>query len=80
MRCARVCVSPVSSALLGGVTQRKRRELSGRSTYTPSRNNMWKWMFRFSALPNRWIKVTAPAWAVLREKPAFLIRNVAMQR
>src|SRR4030067_8043 len=24
---------------------------------------MWKWIFRFSALPKRWIKVTAPVWA-----------------
>ena len=36
--------------------------------------------FRFSALPKRWISVTAPVWAVLRENPAFLIRCVAMQR
>lgn len=41
---------------------------------------MWKWTLRFSALPKRWIKVTAPVWAVLREKPVFLIRCVAMQR
>jgi hypothetical protein len=33
-----------------------------------------------SALPKRWIGVTAPAWAVLRENPAFLIKCVAMQR
>jgi len=35
---------------------------------------------RFSALPNRWIRVTAPVWTVLREKPAFLISCVAMQQ
>jgi len=28
-------------------------------------------MFRFSVLPKRWIRVTAPVWAVLRENPAF---------
>ena len=41
---------------------------------------MWKWIFKFNALPKRWIRVTAPVWAVLREKPAFLIRCGAMQR
>jgi len=41
---------------------------------------MWKWKLRFSALPKRWISVTAPVWAVLWESPAFLIRCVAMQR
>jgi hypothetical protein len=41
---------------------------------------MWKWMLRFRALPKRWIRVTAPLWAVLREKPAFLMTCVAMQR
>lgn len=54
-------------------------ELVG-TAYTPSRNSMWKWTLRFRALPKRWIKVTAPAWAVIRENPAFLIRCVAMQR
>ena len=34
--------------------------------------------FKFKALPARWIKVTAPVWAVLHEKPAFLIRCVAI--
>ncbi len=31
------------------------------------------------ALPKRWIRVTAPVWAVLRKNPAFLIRWVAVQ-
>lgn len=39
-----------------------------------------KWIFRLSALPNRWIRDTAPVWAALQEKPAFLIRCVVMQR
>jgi hypothetical protein len=30
---------------------------------------MWKWMFRFSALPKRWISVTAPVWPVARVRP-----------
>lgn len=55
-------------------TQRNRTHPSERSTYTPSRNSIWKWRFRFSALPKRWINVTAPVWAVWHEKPAFLIR------
>jgi len=41
---------------------------------------MWKWTLRFSALPKRWISVTALAWAVFRVNPAFLITCVAMQR
>ena len=41
---------------------------------------MWKWMFRLSALPKRWINVTAPVRAVVQENPAFLIRCVAIQR
>jgi UDP-N-acetyl-D-mannosaminuronic acid transferase (WecB/TagA/CpsF family) len=28
--------------------------------YTPSGKIMWKWLFRFSAEPKRWISVTAP--------------------
>lgn len=28
--------------------------------YTPPENNIWMWTLRFSALPNRWIKVTRP--------------------
>jgi hypothetical protein len=36
--------------------------------------------FRFSALPSRWISVTASVWAVLQENPACLIRCVAMTR
>ena len=35
---------------------------------------MWKWRFKFSALPKRWISVTAPVRAVRRVNPAFLIR------
>ena len=35
-------------------------------------------MLRFKALPNRWIKVTAPVWAVLQENSAFLTKCVAM--
>ena len=39
-----------------------------------------KWRFKFSALPKRWISVTAPVRAVLRVNPAFLIRWPAMTR
>ena len=35
-------------------------------------------MFRFSALPKRWIRVTAPVRARLRVSPAFLIKWPAM--
>ena len=80
MRSAKVWVSRASSALVGAFTQRKRSEPSGHSTYTPSRNSMWKWTLRFSALPKRWISVTAPVWAVLQENPAFLMTCVARQR
>ena len=45
MHSARVRVSPVSSALVGAFTQRKCNERSVRSTYTPSRNSIWKWIF-----------------------------------
>jgi len=72
MRNASVWVSRASSALVGSFTRRKRSTPSGRSAYTPSRKSIWKRTFRFSALPQRWIRVTAPAWAVLRENPALL--------
>ena len=36
--------------------------------------------FTLSALPKRWISVTAPVRAVLHVKPAFLVRCVAMTR
>ena len=48
---------------------------------------MWKWTLRFSALPKRWISVTAPVWAVLGERlqalgahrcdPPLMTRNSA---
>jgi hypothetical protein len=34
---------------------------------------MWKCTFRLSALPNRWISVTAPVYALFRVNPAFCI-------
>jgi hypothetical protein len=37
-------------------------------------------MFKLSADPNRWIRVTAPVRFVLRLTPAFLIKYVAMTR
>ncbi|CSD51985.1 Uncharacterised protein [Vibrio cholerae] len=37
-----MCVSWVSSGLVGALTQRKRAEPWDCSTYTPSRNSMWK--------------------------------------
>jgi hypothetical protein len=42
MRCARVWVTWVASALVGALTQRKRSEPSGRATYTPSRKEYRK--------------------------------------
>ena len=44
MRCARVSASRLSLALVGAFVQRNRSEPAGRSTYTPSRNSMWKWI------------------------------------
>jgi len=38
------------------------------------------WLSVAATLPKRWISVTAPVWAALRENPAFLIRCVAMTR
>jgi hypothetical protein len=32
---------------------------------------MWKWMLRLSALPKRWIEVTAPVWAVCFVKTPY---------
>ena len=49
MRSATVWARRASSALVGAFTQRKRSVPSGRSTYTPSRNSMWKWIIRFAA-------------------------------
>ena len=43
-RPAMMCTSWVSAALVDAFTQRNRAAPSARSTYTPSRNNMWKWM------------------------------------
>ena len=71
MRCAMVWARWVTSVFVGAFTQRKRTDLSGRSTYTSSRNSMWRWILRFSADTNRWISVTAPACATLQVKPAF---------
>ena len=39
-----------------------------------------QWILRFSALPKRWIRVTAPVRAVAWSWPAFLIRCVAITR
>jgi len=41
---------------------------------------MWEWGLRFSALPKRWISVTAPVRALLRVSPVFFIRWPAMTR
>jgi len=41
---------------------------------------MWKWMFRFSALPKRWISVTAPVRALACVSPAFFTRCPAITR
>jgi hypothetical protein len=37
---------------------------------------MWKWMFRFNALPNLWINVTAPVQAVLFVSLACFIKKL----
>jgi len=34
------------------------------ATDTPSRNSIGKWIFKVSALPKRWIKVTAPVCVI----------------
>ena len=40
----------------------------------------WKWMFKFSALPKRWMRVSAPVLAVPCVCPAFCTRWVAITR
>jgi hypothetical protein len=39
-----------------------------------------KWMFKLSALPKRWISVTAPVWALLQEYPALTCMDARMPR
>ena len=72
-RCAMVLASSVSCADVGARVRCRRGLRCGRSvvsSYTPSSHSMWKWMLRFSALPKRWIRVTAPHCAVSRGTPA----------
>ncbi len=42
---------------------------------------MWRWMFKFSAEPNRWMRVTALVLAPeATVKPVFLMRYVEIAR
>jgi hypothetical protein len=41
---------------------------------------MWKWMFKFSAEPKRWISVTAPGKPVERVRPACFSRKPEIAR
>ena len=74
-----VCTRALSSLIVGALT-RWNRVLSFLCVYTPSRNNMWKCIFKFKAEPNRWISVTVPVCASLRVELALFIRSVDKAR
>lgn len=61
---------------------RRRRNTGGSPSmrYAQSRNSIWKWIFRLSALPKRWISVTTPVLAVMRVQHTCSIRRASMAR